>query len=142
MPKMTAHNRARARERLTVMIDEQTGILEGLVHQGEATPKDIILNLSDYLDPVIVGNYRNSPVFCAGIKKRIREAFGMDRGLDLVDDERGYPAAWDDEAPAFEDRPAQPAPDAGEVDRLRRQIADLERELLTVYRQLKRRNWR
>jgi len=106
MPAMTAHNKARARERLTVMIDEQVGILEGLVHQGEATPRDIIFNLSDYLDRTIIGNYANSPIFCAGIKKKVRAAFGLDKGLNTVEVEdpfeggQGYPADWDEIPPA------------------------------------------
>ena len=61
----------KVREAYFNKLSEMANVIISLVEYGEASPSDVLLNTSDYIDHSIIGNLYNSPIFQASLKKEL-----------------------------------------------------------------------
>jgi hypothetical protein len=73
---MSMVNRARARERFEVRVNEQAGAI--LSANPDITPADMLADLGSIMDPELSGGLIRSPIFRAAVAARIRFQTGMD----------------------------------------------------------------
>jgi len=118
------------KEKLHEAVGQMYQVICDHVHSGEI-PIDQVetVPLKDYLDEGIMGHFARSPIAHRMLRKRLRATFLGDTTFD--------PDIW---AEGPERAPL--AHGEGLIEELKRQNAELERELLQMYRDMEKYNWR